>query len=258
MSKLETSFEATEMAVERINILRAFKKALPRPEKITKCYQHYLEFGELDRDILIDETNALIDGYVAYLIAKMLGLKKVRVLKRVAKKKLDDSSADLILANAEIKQLREQLKQATKADQQEPAQEPIKLYCVKDWGVGCSWVITKGKIYEIKNGWNKYKKLRGDYAACLFPLVKRPAKVGEWVYIEKADGAQGCYKDGDIMRVIESFYKTSDVRCSLIFGKTGNTGATYNYVEYKEYLVLSGYDGRYEQRAGEAKKEEGE
>ena len=89
-----------------------------------------------------------------------------------------------------------------------PAEDkPIKLYCVKDYtpfygvelikGTVCTFIPTVGAL-ELPGGrrvgsagcprsYDEWKADNPFRAACLVPLVKRPAKVGEWVY----DGDHG-------------------------------------------------------------------
>ena len=63
-----------------IIIRNSWKNSLPLPEKINKCYEYYREHGILDRDIIVNKDNVLEDGYVAYLVCKMLGKENVRVI----------------------------------------------------------------------------------------------------------------------------------------------------------------------------------
>jgi len=67
--------------LKRIKISNDFKKTLPRTRKIRdtyKCYRMKKNFG---KDIVLDKHNVLIDGYTAYLVAKMVGLKKVEFVR---------------------------------------------------------------------------------------------------------------------------------------------------------------------------------
>ena len=64
--------------IDQIKIPRSFRK--PRPEKINASYSFFLQHGYIDRVIVITDKNYLIDGYVGYLIAKMAGFKRIRVL----------------------------------------------------------------------------------------------------------------------------------------------------------------------------------
>lgn len=138
--------------------------------------------------------------------------------------------------------------------QEEPAKpkELIKLYCVKnktDVGVkDYSEYLTVGKIYEFDGHYIEYDKLtsvkfedfdhwkKGDngFASCLVPLVSRPAKVGEWIYISIAVPIlDQTYKIGDVFKVTE----TGDV-CA---GDVRVDGVSKSFIDRVEYLVLDGY-----------------
>ena len=121
--------------------------------------------------------------------------------------------------------------------------EPVKLYCVESWMPG-SW-ITKGKIYEIKsNGrirfddgyfptWKSLVK-PSMQTKSLFPLVRRPAKVGEWIIATSDDG------------------HTAKVNVPYAVLRMGESDSTWAYVgaagsglciRDDQYLVLDGYHG---------------
>jgi hypothetical protein len=125
--------------------------------------------------------------------------------------------------------------------------EPVKLYCVKSYKPG-EW-FTKGRTYETDcndeftadDGYHPGgDEWRGNYwlgnshwRDCLFPLVRRPAKVGEWVYIERfTQGHSDKAKVGNIYQVSRVY--GDDV---LIDVTTGNG------FEIGEFLVLDGYHG---------------
>lgn len=130
--------------------------------------------------------------------------------------------------------------------------EPVKLYCVKDYRGN----LTRGKIYEVKDGFMRYddgskafmqwmdiaEDIKESWLfkdGYLVPLVRRPAKVGEWVYIVDADPAfcnwyNGNYKNGDVMR-ITSLPPVDRRGSGVMSGK--------NYMVHSEYLVLDGYHG---------------
>ena len=104
-----------------------------------------------------------------------------------------------------------------------PAEDkPIKLYCVKDYitphgnvelikGTVCTFNPAAGAL-GLPDGrrvgdateprsYDDWKTENPCRAACLFPLVKRPAKVGEWVLLDRDD----CFhknKQGDIVNVV--------------------------------------------------------
>ena len=95
-------------------------------------------------------------------------------------------------------------------------QEPVKLYCVKDFASGST--LTGGKTYYFVDGrikydggqtssWHKNAKEfceavnENTGVDLIFPLVKRPAKVGEWVLLDCSD-CFGKNKGGDIAKVV--------------------------------------------------------
>lgn len=100
--------------------------------------------------------------------------------------------------------------------------EPIRLHCFKSYSSSFlkERMLTAGKSYEINtNGritlddgesYGTYKsfadfgKGNPDYAKCLVPEVKHPARVGEWVKIVNSE-AYFCgdtYKNGDIFKIV--------------------------------------------------------
>lgn len=124
--------------------------------------------------------------------------------------------------------------------------EPVKLYCVKD----NRYHLSKGKIYlfctdrafkyDDCSASRKYASLELFFESypfwkdCLFPLVRRPAKVGEWVLV--SDNIGSTYKSGEIYKVF----------------KTGTDDCVWFANDYKgnirrgNYLVLDGYKGESE------------
>lgn len=73
--------ETVKIELDKINIPSNFKRDLPNKAKIIARYDFYKKTGGFDREILIDENNNLLDGYTTYLICKMVGIEKVRVLR---------------------------------------------------------------------------------------------------------------------------------------------------------------------------------
>ena len=122
--------------------------------------------------------------------------------------------------------------------------EPVKLYCFK--GIDSGLHLTKGKMYEFngcgvtyddgfcaetRKSFEQWKNENREYAACLAPLVRRPAKIGEWVYV--LDHGTGRYEEKRIYKVFD----------------TGSDSCVWFADDYKgnirkeNYLVLSGYTG---------------
>lgn len=125
----------------------------------------------------------------------------------------------------------------------EDKQEPVKLYCVKDYGS----TLTGGKTYDFVDGLVKYdggQKSSWHMNAkefceavnentgvdSIFPLVSRPANVGEWVYIVKTKAPASGYKACDVFKV-ESVFRGNSADCI----------ESPHWVAPEEYLVLDGY-----------------
>lgn len=131
--------------------------------------------------------------------------------------------------------------------------EPVKLYCVESYKPG-EW-LTKGKVYDFSDGgiqnyddgWKspRYISLEAflnrqdNLSSRLVPLVKRPAKVGEWVYIVDASpDISNDYSNGSVLKIV-SIGGNITRRTRY---KAGAGKFLYDY----EYLVLDGYHGEAE------------
>ena len=85
---------------------------------------------------------------------------------------------------------------------EQPKQEPVRLYCVADMS-NCVGTLTKGKVYEFVSGsgltydngaksietstYERWARDNRETSSHLVPLVSRPAKVGEWVLLDRDD-----------------------------------------------------------------------
>ena len=130
------------------------------------------------------------------------------------------------------------------AEKPQDKPEPVKLYCVKGYDPGNG--LTKGKIYEIRSGealvydngnqsgFDWRNGVPREWKNALFPLIKRPAKVGEWVYVmQNAIGTAGRFV-GKALRVVEAATERGFIRCS-------DASAGVFPLMHSEYLVLDGY-----------------
>lgn len=124
-----------------------------------------------------------------------------------------------------------------------PKRETIKLYCIKDLFPGM--FLTKGKVYQYGDeGFNydspmvkcacygsyeEWTKVFPSEAECLVPLVKRPAKVGEWALL-----------DGETMPL--QVIRICVNGCVVLSGE--------RHTCHKEYLVLDGYQPKQEYYSG--------
>lgn len=77
MIKSRTSY----IDIDKIKVSSCFRDSLPTPDKISKRYKFFIENGEFDREIIIDENYHLVDGYSTYLVCKMLDIQKVHALR---------------------------------------------------------------------------------------------------------------------------------------------------------------------------------
>lgn len=55
-----------------IRIPRRFEESRPSPDKLNEKYRRYIETGVLDK-VYVDEDMNLVDGYISFLIARMVG-----------------------------------------------------------------------------------------------------------------------------------------------------------------------------------------
>lgn len=72
--------ELPQIKVSDIIIQKSFKYKLPMPWKIKRCYGFYRKYHKFDRYVELNENYELVDGYVAYLVAKMLDIETVPTL----------------------------------------------------------------------------------------------------------------------------------------------------------------------------------
>ena len=68
-----------------IKVNKAFRSTTPNIDKVVYCEQFYLQNGYFDRDIIINQHGYIMDGYMAYLVAKAQGLEKIKVIQIVPK-----------------------------------------------------------------------------------------------------------------------------------------------------------------------------
>ena len=143
-----------------------------------------------------------------------------------------------------------------KQDKPEPKPEPVKLYCTESYKPG--EFLTKGKIYTIAydgarfvfdDGWAGPLDLEtGNFngknivPSYLVPLVKRPAKVGEWVYLLQ----------DDCMHINEKGSITKFLGNGFICDLTGRFAARgiSAQPESEYFLVLDGYQPEPEYYSG--------
>jgi len=69
-----------DIEVSKIKITSAFSNNIPKSELITKRLEEYKKTEKFNTDIIVSKNGYLVDGYSAYLVAKMLDLNTIKVL----------------------------------------------------------------------------------------------------------------------------------------------------------------------------------
>lgn len=71
--------KAKNMRLSRIKITKEMADCLPRADKLKWKYLYYKKKHAFESTIILDKHYMLIDGYTTYLLARMLGMKKIEV-----------------------------------------------------------------------------------------------------------------------------------------------------------------------------------
>ena len=217
---MKLKFTHPTIPTSEVKITKAFSQHMPRLSKLKTCVDFYRKNRCFDRQIIVDGEGYLHDGYCAYLVAVLAGVAEIKVLMIEEKAVLGVSTTE---------------------PAKESELEPVKLYCTKS----CGRTLTKGKVYEFDghrvnydgldcfyaNDFEDWKHGDSGFASCLAPLVRRPAKVGEWVYV--LDRGTSRYEEKRIYKVFD----TGSNSC-VWFAEDckGN-------IPKENYLVLDGYTG---------------
>jgi len=87
LTKEEAQVKCDELNKERIIILvddivikDCFKETKPGIDKIQAKLEYYKENNKFDKQIIINRDNVLQDGYISYLIFKILNIKTIKVV----------------------------------------------------------------------------------------------------------------------------------------------------------------------------------
>ena len=71
-----------DVCIKDIVVPDYMQKTSPRDEKLAKRFLEYYHTGRFDTNVVISESNTLIDGYSAYVVATMLGLPTISAVIR--------------------------------------------------------------------------------------------------------------------------------------------------------------------------------
>ena len=77
--KYSTWVKTRTMPLSEIKILDKWRETIPDAEEQQLCYERYIQNGYFDRSIVIDDGKFLKDGYMAYRVARAVGLQTVKV-----------------------------------------------------------------------------------------------------------------------------------------------------------------------------------
>lgn len=69
----------TGFPVKDIVIMDEYRSAQPKPEKMERRERLFQEYGLLPCDVVINDENVLLDGYMSYLLAVKHGLERIDV-----------------------------------------------------------------------------------------------------------------------------------------------------------------------------------
>lgn len=68
-----------DFRIKDIVISEDYKSTLPREDKQERAEQRYLQTGELPTNIVVNDSDVLIDGYITYLLAVKHGIKQLDI-----------------------------------------------------------------------------------------------------------------------------------------------------------------------------------
>lgn len=271
---MSLEFKSREVPIKTIQVPW---DTLPGIDKIAQCYGFYRRYGFLDRVIVIDGQYWLRDGLAGLMVARAVGLKRVKVLQVTEKKdksertpvpKTERETDAALTAPAapegkpEGRMKTEEFLQAL-PDFQIPKEveelTKLRVLCVESYK-GLRLGQTRGKVYEFNEGmvydgeacyrpngkppftFGAWRRGNVSFARCVVPLVSRPAKVGEWVRAKRPSYLPGDVKEGDIGQVL-ALHKGAEAYPELYAGAvyvSSKQPAKYNYFANMDRPIPTG------------------
>lgn len=76
----ELNKETIIIPIDNIIIQDSFKNTQPSLDKIQEKLEYYKKYNRFDKRIVINKDNVLQDGYINYLICKILNIKTNKVV----------------------------------------------------------------------------------------------------------------------------------------------------------------------------------
>ena len=68
------------MKISDIKIQDDFKISIPSNRKLQKCREYFKKYGTIDREIVVNKNDYLVDGYIGYLVLLENGIEDVEVV----------------------------------------------------------------------------------------------------------------------------------------------------------------------------------
>lgn len=166
-------------------------------------------------------------------------------------KQINELLETINTATAEIARINneDKPKEQTKADKS----EPVRLWCAKDY----LNLYNRNDILTLCNRYMNYPlddfqsgfydnfddfKRRNPHASeTIYPLVKRPAKEGEWFVVTNPNNLEFPYhKTGDVLQALGN--QMNESYNHVYYKKNGEYHVAYN----ADYEVIENYHGEYE------------
>ena len=85
------------MNLSDIIVPKVFKESKPKESKLSRIRNYVLEHGTLDKPVVINSDNVIVDNYIRYLIAAEQGLKEVPVVFAQEHRNKHSSQTDISL-----------------------------------------------------------------------------------------------------------------------------------------------------------------
>jgi len=79
-SAIEIDNNSDSVEFDKIVIPKCFLETTPRKEKVDACIEYYKNNNKLDAPVVINNSGLLIDGYIRYIVARIMELKVVPVV----------------------------------------------------------------------------------------------------------------------------------------------------------------------------------
>lgn len=66
--------------ISSIKVPRSYQLSNPQRDKMNACRTYFRQNGRIDRDIVVNKSNTIKDGYIGYLVLKENGIEETDVI----------------------------------------------------------------------------------------------------------------------------------------------------------------------------------